>query len=299
MSGKKKDPLYHELERISHKDLKSYRNRSKDLSNYHREHFQYFAEQRKIVFESLLESIRKNCSSYTFNHYQRATSYKYSRNPLSARGSLLSETGGRFNIGDINPNIPKFSALYLAKDKETAIKEAFQVVLGPVKGKQGLSGEDLALLDPSSLCIVPVDGYLEQGLDLTNKDNLKDFFNVVKHIKLPKYLLDKAKKFKVSPCPEIRTLAKLHNTILETNYKQYPMLFDLPSNSQILGHIAFEAGIQAIKYPSKFTEKTCLAIYPDNFEYSDSYVQIHPSVTPDKMPDPEKRMDKGNYKYFL
>lgn len=250
-----------------------------------------------MVFDSLLDAIRQNCSSYTFNHYQRATSYKYCLNPLSARGSVLNETGGRFNIGDISLNIPKFAALYLANDKKTAIKEAFQI--GAVDSKQGLSDEDLALIKERSFCVVTVDGYLEQVLDLTIKDNLKDFFNVVKHIKLPKYLLNKAKEFNVNPCPEIRTLTELYNTIFETNYKRHSMLFDLPSNSQILGHIAFEAGIQAIKYPSKFSKKSCLAIYPQNFEYSDSNIQINANETPAAMADADKRIDRENYKRFL
>jgi len=241
--------------------------------------------------------LRKNCNSYQFKYYQRATSFKYSLNPLSARGSVLNETGGRFNIGNISPNIPKFPALYLAKDKETAIKEAFQI--GRIGSNQGLTNEDLALIDKRSMCVITVSGYLEQVLDLNFKDNLKDFFKAIKHIQLPQSLLNKAKKFKVDPCPEIKTLTELHNTLFEENYKRHSLLFDLPSNSQILGHIALEAGIHAIKYGSKFTGKHCLAIYPENFELGDSYIQLNPDEVPSSMPDGDKRMDKENYRLFL
>lgn len=296
MSGKKRDLIYHELERISHKELKSYQKRLTDLNTYLREHYQYFAEQRKNVFDSLKDAIRGNCDAYQFKYYQRTTSFKYSLNPLSARGSVQSE-GGRFNIGNISPNLPKFPALYLAKDKETAIKEAYQI--GTMGNNQGLSNKDLALMNENSLCIIAVNGSLEQVLDLNDKDNLKNFFEVIKHIKLPKALLNKAKKLNVNPYPEIKSLMELYNTIFEENYKIHSSLFDLPSNSQILGHIAFEAGIHAIKYPSKFTGKNCLAIYPENFEFSDSYVQLNLDEVPPSMPGTDRRMDKESYRRFL
>jgi hypothetical protein len=79
---------------------------------------------------------------------------------------------------------------------------------------------------------------------------------------------------KFNPRPEIKSLNELFNTIFMPEYKRDAMLFDLPSNSQILGHIAYEAGIQAIKYPSRLTGKICLAIFPLNFEKSESYVEI-------------------------
>src|SRR5689334_22454328 len=103
MSKKKKDPLYYELERITHKDLSLYRKRSEAVCNYLREHYHYFAEQRKNIFDVLQDSIRHNTAEFKFKHYQRTTSFKYCLTPLSARGSILSETGGRFNIGKINP----------------------------------------------------------------------------------------------------------------------------------------------------------------------------------------------------
>jgi len=59
MAGKKRDPIYHELERISHKELKSFQKRSKALNTYLREHYQYFADQRKDVFDSLKDALRR------------------------------------------------------------------------------------------------------------------------------------------------------------------------------------------------------------------------------------------------
>lgn len=296
MSGKKKDFVYHELERISQKDLRSFQNRSRNLTEYYTDHYNYFSEHRKKVFPRLLDSIRSNCKSFTFSDYQRATSHKYCLTPLSAKGSILSETGGRFNIGKMNPNIPKFAALYIADDKETAIREVFQIESD--SEQNGLNDEDLALIKKESLSIVTVSGYLEQVLDLTTKESLKAFFNAIKHIKLPESLKRKANTFSTNPRPEVKTLTDLYNSMFEPKYKVHSMLFDLPSNSQILGHIAYEAGIQAIKYPSKFTKNICLAIYPANFENNTSYVEISSQVS-DAMKDIDKRMDKNSFKQFI
>ena len=296
MSKKKKDFTY-ELERISQKDLLSFRKRSLDLNNYFREHYNYFAEQRKNIFEALLDALRRNCCQFSFNNYQRVTSFKYSLTPLSAQGSILNETGGRFNIGNISPNIPKFSALYIAEDTETAIKEKFQI--GKINNVKGLTAEDLALTNEKSFSSISVTGYLEQILDLTDKRNLNDFFKEIKCIKLSDSLCKKAKFYRTSPRPAIKTLNELYNTIFEENYKSHGLLFDIPSNSQILGHIAYEAGIQAIKYPSKFTKKNCLAVYPRNFENSDSYLQIKLEDAPETMKDIDKKMDKDSYKQFI
>lgn len=51
------------------------------------------------------------------------------------------------------------------------------------------------------------------------------------------------------------------------------MQFDIPANCQIFGQLVANAGIEGILYPSKFTNKKCLAIYPQNFD-SESFVKV-------------------------
>ena len=53
------------------------------------------------------------------------------------------------------------------------------------------------------------------------------------------------------------------------------MLFDVPTTSQIFGQLVVEAGIEGILYSSKFTNKNCLAVFPQNFdETSGSFIQL-------------------------
>ncbi|MDE2313913.1 MAG: hypothetical protein KGL04_07050 [Elusimicrobia bacterium] len=47
----------------------------------------------------------------------------------------------------------------------------------------------------------------------------------------------------------------------------------VPISSQLFGQLAADAGIEGIVYPSKFSGKDCLAVFPQNFE-NESYVVI-------------------------
>jgi hypothetical protein len=53
------------------------------------------------------------------------------------------------------------------------------------------------------------------------------------------------------------------------------MLANIPANSQLFGQMVFVSSIQAILYPSqKRKGNKCLAIFPNNFLNSESYVKI-------------------------
>ena len=59
------------------------------------------------------------------------------------------------------------------------------------------------------------------------------------------------------------------------------MPFDVPYSSQIFGQLVAEAGIDGILYPSKFTGKDCLAIFPQNFDDSSgSFLELDGDLPP-------------------
>jgi hypothetical protein len=63
-----------------------------------------------------------------------------------------------------------------------------------------------------------------------------------------------------------------------------PSGYDIPSNSQIFGHLVYLAGIEGILYPSKFTNEPCLIIYPRNFIATDSFILMDDEVPHPKVP---------------
>ena len=75
------------------------------------------------------------------------------------------------------------------------------------------------------------------------------------------------------------------------------MVYNFPSNSQIFGQIAHEAGVEGILYPSsKRSNKNSLAIFPKNFNQSISYVQIEDRV-PEQMLF--RKLDATTYLNFI
>ena len=53
---------------------------------------------------------------------------------------------------------------------------------------------------------------------------------------------------------------------------------DVPAPSQIFGHIVYSANIQGILYQSKYTDKKCLVIFPENFKDQDGHIELSDSV---------------------
>lgn len=287
------------LESISQNELKKYRRDYAALNSHVHHEYHYYAEQRRQIFPKLCESLQCNWVELTDSKFQRAVNFKYALEPLSARGSILSETGGRFNFGDINPNLPKFPALYLAANNKTAIKEKYQDRL--INKEDGLSIEDLNLIPNDSFSTITVNVSLPRVLDLRDKNNLKSFYNVIKAIKPYKAqgAIVKTKIIKKwQKGREIKSLQQLYASIFSPNYEFMSLHFDLPANSQILGHIALEAKLNGILYPSRMTGDTCLAIFPSNFENSNARVWLNENDVPANLDPKQREMNQYNYRAF-
>lgn len=263
---------------LSQRDTRLGKQRYDSLLNYYWDHFSYFSHKRSLILDDLKNALAKNCQPFTISQWQRVVDYKFSLDPLSAKGSILNDPGGRFNIGNIDQTkFPQFAALYIAEDRETAYKEKFG--LYEETKSLGISAAELALTSHNPVTIVVTEGEINQVLNLTKADSLRDFYGLIKGIQLPKKLIQRAKQLNLDPCPlSIKSLAALNESILRPNWRDTPMMADIPANSQILGQIAYAAGIEAILYPSKITGKNCLAIFPKNFEQSTSYIRLQGTI---------------------
>ncbi|MFN7905478.1 MAG: RES domain-containing protein [Pseudobdellovibrionaceae bacterium] len=163
--------------------------------------------------------------------------------------------------------MPDFQCLYLAQDKDTALQET----LGqePIKNCK-LTPQELALSNPQSETIVSVTGQLDQVIDLRKSKSLKKLTAIFKTFKLSKELIRLAKEIYTEEPQLVKNEKTFMDSIMEKNWREKPVHFDIPSNSQILGYLVYSAGIDGIIYPSKMTGKDCLAIFPRNFEKGDS-----------------------------
>lgn len=284
------------LDKISQRDIRLSKQRYDSVAKYYWDHYSYFAHQRSLILDDLKNALLKSSRPLLFSHWQRVVDYKFSTDPLSAKGSILNDPGGRFNIGNLDETrFPKFAALYFAEERETAYKEKFGLYR-EIK-VSGLTADDLAFTNLNSVSIIVVRGELTGVLDLTNINSLKGFFELIKSIHLPKNFIKRARQLNLeSPMRHVESLTELTKTILLPNWRNLPMQVDIPSNSQILGQIAYAAGIEAILYPSKMTNKNCLAIFPKNFEKSASYIELEGDIPKEVK---NLRLDCATYSSFI
>jgi RES domain len=283
--------LQYLLEHGSIENLIAAKERTQNLLKLHWDFYSELAYQRKQIESQLIAVLNKNATSdFTFKGWQRGVKYKYSLHPFSTVGSL-SDPGGRFNIGDISvQNFPKFPALYIASDKGTALQET----LGqPDTGSGKIDAMARALGNPQSVSYVAVSGHIDRIFDLRESRSLKEFVRLMKNFTFSKELCKRALDLGEQPLQVVGSVDQLMESLLSVEWRVWPMRFDLPANSQIFGQLLYTAQIEGVIYPSKFTGKECVALFPHHFASTNSFIEIDDEVPHEKVP---RRIDAGNWK---
>ena len=284
------------LEQTSPNQIRHTRSMHKKLQDYYwREYFE-LAKQQQDHLEEIKESLLLEVmDDYSFKKWYRTVKWCYSNHPLCVLGSIRN-FGGRFNIGDINPNlIPKFSSLYIAQDKETAESEML-LSKASSENSNGLSSYDLSLTKANSISSIVINGKLDTVFDIRGYKKLTKFIKILKKFKLSKDLIEKAKKLQIKSKTRIlQTRKQIHESLMAENWALNPTFFDTPSNSQIFGQLVRASGILGILYFSQYTEKECLAIFPSNFENSSSFIELQNEPPNKQIP---KRIDSSNFDMF-
>jgi hypothetical protein len=260
---------------------------------FYSDYYSDLAQQRAVVSDKIKEALQgASKHKLPFKYWKRYVGWRWSAQPLSSVGSLLSDPGGRFNIGDIDPaRFPQFPSLYLAADTKTAIEEATQPA---AQTKDGLTPLELSLTSKESFSIVGVSGFLESIIDLDDKKALRPFIDIINRFSIAPHLISTAKKLGL-PKPElIVDVDKLVQALLLPGWKADPITFDVPSASQIFGRLVMDAGIDGILFPSKYTERSCLAIFPHCLMNSSSWVELDETKPPFK--SVIKRLDSTSWK---
>jgi hypothetical protein len=272
-------------------DMRAAKQVTAALVKYQWDYYSELAHQRNAIQDEIKKALIQTCIPYAPQKWQRSLKYKYSFHPLSTVGSLTF-IGGRFNTGSgVNTEIPIFSGLYLAVDKDTALQEHLGQELIP-EGSE-LTAREIALTNSASEATVSVSGKLDKVFDLTVSDNLKPFVELIKNFKISNELKAAAKKLRVTSPGVVKDIDKLRETLLCRDWRQLPSNYDVPSNSQIFGHLVYSSGIEGILYPSKFTGKKCLIVFPRNFAGTDSFIMLDDEAPHPKIPN---RIDSDNWR---
>ncbi len=290
---KNKERVTYLLESGSADSMRKAKQITEEQIKFEYEYYAALARQRSAIRDEISQSLIKPSIPYEIKRWQRAVKYKYSLHPLSVSGSL-SFIGGRFNTGEnVNSEVPIFPALYLAEDKDTALQE--HLGQGNIaNNKSKLTPREIALTHPASETIVSVSGAFDQIFDLTNIKNLKHFIELIKNFSITPQLIKDAKKLGKENLLLVKTPRMLHNTLLASNWREHPSNYDVPASSQIFGHLIYLAGIEGILYPSKFTRKLCLALFPRNFVNTDSFICLDDDLPHEKIP---KKINANNWRF--
>ena len=261
------------LDQFSQADIRTWKRIADDAEEYHVRQYFHLESIRRLHQEALLDALKEIApTSIKLDRWVRIVDYKYSHEPLSSVGSLF--LGGRFNIGnDLNPGLfPPYPALYIAEDYSTAYAEKF----GVAENEQldGISGYELALRKPASFASINISGKVSNLFDVGRAANFKKFMGIISNFKMPNELKELAKAVGIKQPWMVNSTLMLKQTILTNAWRFWPTQLQIPSNSQIMGRLIKDAGFEGIIYPSTKGAGRCIAVFPEVFDRSDSYLEL-------------------------
>jgi hypothetical protein len=231
---------------------------------------------RAAKYDALCDALRSSPGvSIDINGWSRVTDWRWSLSPLSPAGSIKG-IGGRFNIGETLDRArgQAFPCLYIAQSVETAYAEYFGDSLSTQMGPLTLG--ELALRRQSSFTTFLLNGRLERVLDLRDDTSLKPFAEIIRRFN---FSSQTKAAFRSAGLPQreiIRSPKHLRRRLLmePKSWRQEPTVFGIPVASQIFGRFARDADWEAILYPSRRGTGLCLGIFTENFQASDSRIEV-------------------------
>jgi hypothetical protein len=129
-------PVVHVFDVFTEEDIKKGTRFKDEVLLFLWDHYASLLHQRSAASEAITAALAQAAvGPYPFNGWMRVVDYQYTNHPLSAVGSIRSMTGGRFNIGDIDPiKFAPFPALYHGREIRTA-----GCICGPHAGRTGVA----------------------------------------------------------------------------------------------------------------------------------------------------------------
>lgn len=136
-----------------------------------------------------------------------------------------------------------------------------------------------------------ISGKLESTFDIRERSNLSAFVNLTKDFKLSRSLIQKAQRLRF-PLRLVRTAGELGAVLEHPDWRNWPMVFDVPSTCQVFGGLVMNAGIEGILYNSAITQRECLAIFPQSFLNSSSFLELDDALPSEEV---QRRIDSSNF----
>ena len=274
------------LDEFSQADLRKWKNYSAYAEQFNLQLFHHLESLREIHSEELAISLQRCIKRVKRQSWWRLVDYRYSIDALSSRGSLIK--GGRFNIGADQDarKFPVFPALYMAEDYPTARAEYFSV------SANGFEGHELALVPQHSFAAVKLSFDVRNIFDLSKPSNLNEFTKIISKFRIPDYIKDIGRHIGRKPPWLINSPKLLKDSLLADNWREFPVQYETPANSQVFGRVLRNAGVEGVLYPSAKGRKKCLAIFTENLDGSESFIELADQAPPGV---PHTRLDSDNW----
>ena len=261
----------HLLDSFSELALNAWQALGDDVIEFELRRYHALETLRQLHKSALIDALTDiPTSSLTLDGWCRIVDYRYSNNPLSAAGSL--KRGGRFNIGNDcdHTSAKPFPALYIAENHRTAMLERF----GESRNPAEISSQELALRTDASYSHVQLKGQINHVLELQRPKDLWGFTDVIRSFRLPTDVEELGKKLGYTAPLIVERASILYRTLRAPDWRYLPANHGLPANPQIFSALVRDAGFEAIRYKSTKGSKTCLAIFPDMLDRSDSWLGL-------------------------
>lgn len=280
------------LDEFSLTDLRRWKSISQAYDEYHVRLFYHLEGLRVHHRDGLLDALRKSSLANKQDaSWFRIVAFRYSNEFLSAKGSLYR--GGRFNVGrDIDSGVfTPFPALYIAENYSTAYAEYFGA--SQHAPATGFSGEEFALQKSSSFTAVKLSFDLSNVFDLSKARNLEPIARIITKFRIPQDLKSIGQSVGIGAPWLVRNATEMRKSLLATNWRYYPSQYGIPANSQIFGRMLRDAGFEAVIYPSTVGPGKCIVIFPENIEFTDSFIELMDEPPPSVKHD---RLDQKSWK---
>lgn len=260
------------LDTFSVASINAWAKRHAQLKDLARRVFYHYAGLRSQHFDDLKLALQSQSKPVLFDQLVRIVDFQFSNTPVSARGSISTTEGGRFNYGKFNEaEFAPFPALYVACSYPTAFAE-----------KYGQSENENPRIDTADLILSPnrANSFVrlsltaERCLDLRDHQALDAFVEIIRPWKLSREILRDADRAEAAPPFPITSVQLLLSQLEDPHWRRNPWQVALPSNSQIFGQLAKAAGIDAIIYSSVKSDGYCVAVFPDNVPTDKRAVQL-------------------------
>lgn len=179
----------------------------------------------------------------------------------------------RLNYGnDLDTRFPRFPAFYIAENRATAHSEMFQLTTEPT-GK--LSAEEMNFQPSQSIAAYALAGTVHQVFDLTKPENLAPFLEMTKSFTISSEMRRMEKHNALAARQVAQTPEQLMQTLMDPDWRAYPMYADIPANSQVLGSLLQDAGFEAVLYDSvRRAGGRAMAIFPRCLSSSTSSIRV-------------------------